>query len=106
MITQGRLPDGVLDNHVEPFINHLRAAAYAERMLRPGGVCVGRAARLCHDDLPNEARITPLAERAHVDGSSQRISSCCRPELTLCEPAKPGILCTAASSRPCDFRQL
>ena len=34
MLTQGRLPGSVLDKHVEPFINHLRAAAYAERTLR------------------------------------------------------------------------
>ena len=34
MITQGRLPASVLDQHVEPFINHLQAAAYADRTLR------------------------------------------------------------------------
>jgi site-specific recombinase XerD len=34
MTTADRAPESVLDNHIEPFINHLRAAGYAERTLR------------------------------------------------------------------------
>lgn len=35
MITpQDRTPQSLLDNHIEPFLNHLRVAGYAERTLR------------------------------------------------------------------------
>jgi site-specific recombinase XerD len=70
MTTPDRAPDSALDNHIEPFINHLRAAGYAERTLRKKRTIARAFSRWAKrkqvgiDDL-NDERVTEFIARSH-----------------------------------------
>jgi len=75
--SEGGTPGSLLDNHIEPFLKHLRAAGYAERTLRKKRTVAKAFARwarrkqIAGDDL-NDGHIaafasrSPLNRKAHV----------------------------------------
>jgi site-specific recombinase XerD len=74
---EGRTPESLLDDHIEPFLKHLRAAGYAERTLRKKRTVARAFARWAKrkqipgNDL-NDAHIaafvarSPRRRKAHV----------------------------------------
>src|SRR5579862_3793719 len=75
--SEGGTPGSLLDDHIEPFLKHLRAAGYAERTLRKKRTVAKAFARwarrkqIAGNDLNDDhidafASRSPLSPKAHV----------------------------------------